>query len=125
MLDSVIITHGRIVKEALAASERLAEQGHRTGILLLEQLKPYGEIAKQLLPYLPQKACKVVFLEEEIKAGGMGMMLSEALSRYERMQNKTVCILALDDDFCVQEANEPIYKSAGVDRESIIRTVLA
>ncbi len=124
MLDSVIITHGRIVTEAMQARDRLHEIGHRTGILLLEQIKPYGEIAKQLVSYLPQKSCRVLFLEEEIMAGGMGMMLSDALKKYPVMQNKTVRVLATDDQFVVQDKNEPIYKTAGVDCESIVKALV-
>ena len=124
-LDSVIVTHGRIVKEAMAASERLRVQGHHTGILLLEQLKPYEEIAKQMIGLLPKKSCKILFLEEEIKAGGMGMMLSNALSRHSIMENKTVCVMATDDNFALQEKNEPIWKTVGVDRDSIVKNILA
>ena len=123
-LDSVIVTHGRIVTEAMQAKEILLELGHRTGILLLEQIKPYGEIAKQLTQYLPKKSCRVLFLEEEIMAGGMGMMLSKALEGYPVMQNKTVRVLATDDQFVVQDKNEPIYKTAGVDCESIFKALV-
>ena len=124
-LDSVIITHGRIVKEAMAARDLLASRDHRTGIILLEQLKPYAEVAEQIVPFLPKKDCKIVFLEEEIRAGGMGMMLSDALSSYEIMKNKTVSIMAVDDEFAVQEKNEPIWKSVGIDRDSIVKTILS
>ncbi len=123
-LDAVIVTHGRIVKEAMAAAELLKEQGITVGILLLELLKPYGETARQILPYLPQKACKVLFLEEEIRAGGMGMMLSEALSTFGEMKNKTVEIMAVEDSFAVQEKAEPILTTVGLDRESIVARVL-
>lgn len=122
-LDSVIITHGRIVGEALCAKKTLAEMGHHTGILLLEQLKPYEQIALQLTAYLPKKACRVLFLEEEIKAGGMGMMLSDALAPYEIMQNKAVDILALDDDFAIQTKNEPILHSVSLDAEAIVNAL--
>jgi 1-deoxy-D-xylulose-5-phosphate synthase len=124
-LDSVIITHGRIVKEAMAARDLLAAREHRTGILLLEQLKPYAEVAEQVAALLPKKGCKLVFLEEEIRAGGMGMMLSNALSGYEVMKNKTVSIMAVDDEFAVQEKNEPIWKSVGIDRDSIVKMIIS
>ncbi|MBQ2735029.1 MAG: 1-deoxy-D-xylulose-5-phosphate synthase [Clostridia bacterium] len=123
-LDAVLILHGRIVAEAMEACKMLKAEGLRAGILLLEQLKPYGEIAEQILPHLPQKACKVVFVEEEVRAGGMGMMLSDALSSFAIMKNKRISILATDDSFGVQEENEPIWKSVGVDREAIVNTVL-
>lgn len=123
-LDSLIITSGRIVKEAMKACEILSEREHQCGILLLEQIKPYEQIAEQLLPFLPRKACKIVFLEEEIKAGGMGMLLSEALSKYEIMHNKTVCVMATDGNFAIQEQNEPIYRTVGLDAESIVNHIL-
>lgn len=120
-LDGVIVTHGRIVSEAMAALSILREQGKLVGILLLEQLKPYEEIAEQVQALLPKHSCKILFLEEEVYAGGMGMMLSDALSAYSVMQNKDVRVLALKDDFGIQEKNEPILRSVGLDRESIAR----
>ncbi len=123
-LDSLIVTHGRIVREALGAQTILAEQGHRAGILLLEQLKPYGDVAGEIAAFLPERACKVVFLEEEIRAGGMGMMLRDALAGEERMQNKTVQIIALEDHFAVQTQDAPIWSEFGLDRESIARRIL-
>lgn len=123
-LDAVIVTHGRIVREALAACALLKEKQMQVGILLLEQLKPYDKIAAQLIEYLPQKACKIVFLEEEIRAGGMGMMLSDALSHYEIMQNKAVSVMAVDDNFGIQERSEPILKTVGLDRDSIVKIII-
>ena len=123
-LDSLIITDGRIVKEAMKACADLKTQGHTSGILLLEQVKPYGDVAMQLLPFIPQKACKIVFLEEEIKAGGMGMMLSAELSKYSVMENKSVVIMATDDEFGLQEKNEPILRSVGLDADHIVRSIL-
>lgn len=122
-LDAVVITHGRIVQEAMKAQTLLAEQGKTLGILLLEQLKPYEEVAKEILPLLPQKACKVLFLEEEIRAGGMGMLLSERLGQYEIMDNKEVVILATDESFAVQERNESIFTTVGVDSQSIVNAL--
>ncbi len=123
-LDSVIVTHGRIASEAIRAQKMLAERGHHVGILLLEQLKPYGEIAAEVVEYLPRRACKVLFLEEEIRAGGMGMMLSDALAGYETMQNKAVEIMALEDSFGIQDKHEPILRSFGLDAESIVQKIL-
>ena len=119
-LDAIVITHGRIVKEALRANKILQARGKKLGILLLEQLKPYDRVAEEILSMLPQKACRIVFLEEEIRTGGMGMILSEALSKFDVMKNKTVDIIALEDNFGIQEKNEPIRKSFGLDADAII-----
>ena len=123
-LDAVIITHGRIVKEAIRAEEQLAEEGVRTGILLLEMLKPYDEVAKELLPLLPQKSCAILFLEEEIRTGGMGMLLSDALRDLPGMQNKHTSILALNDPFTVPGKGETCLRAAGLDAESISDAIL-
>lgn len=118
--DAVIITHGRIVKEAMKAVDLLKEKGKRVGILLLEQLKPYDETAEMILPHLPQKPCKLLFLEEEIRTGGMGMLLSDALARHQKAGNKEMILMAVDENFVVQEKNESIFKTAGIDAESIV-----
>ncbi|MBR2927052.1 MAG: 1-deoxy-D-xylulose-5-phosphate synthase [Clostridia bacterium] len=122
-LDAVIITHGRIVSEAMRAKRSLREQGISVGILLLERLKPYESLAEQILPLLPQKPCRVLLLEEEIKSGGMGMLLSDALSVHKAMQNKTVQIMALDDEFGIQTKCEPILQSVGLDAEHIVQAI--
>lgn len=124
-LDAVIVTHGRIATEAIKAKESLAKQGKRVGILLLEQIKPYEKIANEVAQLLPKNPCRVLFLEEEIRTGGMGMTLSATLAGCDVMQNKTVIIKALDDHFAVQTKNESIWKSFGLDCDSIIRDILA
>lgn len=123
-MDAVIVTHGRIVSEALAAVQLAERAGKRVGILLLEQIFPYAETAEAVARLLPTGACRVLFLEEEIYAGGMGVMLSDALSAHPVMEDKQVRILALKDDFAVQEKDEPIWTSVGLDRESILRELL-
>ena len=123
-LNAVVITHGRITVEAIKAKEKLKEQGKHIGILLLEQLKPYDKIAAEVSYLLPEKPCRIVFLEEEIRTGGMGMTLSAALASYDVMQNKTVKIKAIDDHFAVQTKNEPIWKSFGLDCDGIMHDVL-
>ncbi len=123
-LNAVIITHGRITVEAIKAKAALKKQGKHVGILLLEQIKPYDKIAAEVAQLLPTNPCHVLFLEEEIRTGGMGMTLSAALADYDVMQNKTVTVKALDDHFAIQTENEPIWKSFGIDCEGIMRDIL-
>ncbi len=124
-LDAVIVTHGRIVSEALDAAEMLAKQERRAGIILLELIKPYGQCAENVARLLPKGACKVIFLEEEIKSGGMGMNLSDALADFDIMANKTVYIMAVNDSFVTdRRIGERIYTSAGIDAESICKRII-
>ena len=124
-LHGILITHGRIVCEALEAKRRLSLQGFSLGIILLEQLSPYDRTARMLLPLLPKHSCRIVFLEEEIRAGGMGMQLSEALSSYEVMKNKETRIMALADGFAAGTQNETVLSRYGLDAASIVSQFLS
>ena len=123
-LDAVIITHGRIVTEALKAQKMLAERGVTVGILLLEQLKPYEKIAAEVAELLPKGEATVLFLEEEVRAGGMGMMLSGALAPHGVMENKNKRFIALDNSFAIQDKHEPIFASFGMDARSIVEKII-
>lgn len=123
-LDAVIITHGRIAGEALAACEMLAARGVTCGVILLELIKPFDRAAELIETNLPTGEATVLFLEEEIRAGGMGILLSDKLSGRAVMANKRTRILAVDDDFVRRDKDMSIWASAGVDHEAIIRTIM-
>ena len=122
---AVIVTHGRIAAEALKACELLEKRGISAGVLLLEQLKPYEKAAEQIAALLPAGEGSVIFLEEEIRTGGMGMLLSEKLAAYDVMKNKRTQIIALDESFGIQDKHEPIWKSFGMDAESVAEAFVA
>ncbi len=121
--SAVIITHGRIVSEAHRAADMLKGEGISVGIILLELIKPYGECAERVARLLPSTPCKIIFLEEEIKNGGMGMILSDTLSEYEILKNKTVSIMAVDDTFVERHEGESIYESAKISAEHIVNKI--
>ena len=119
----VIVTHGRIAAEALSACKALDREGISVGIVLLEYIKPYDEIADRLATYLPKNA-KVLFLEEEIRSGGMGMNLADACIRQGMLREDQYAILATDDSFVDDRAaGESIYESAGVSEKHIIQAI--
>ncbi len=118
-VKTVIITHGRIVKEALKAEKMLKEQGIKTGVILLEKLKPYGECAEAVKNLLPDSAELVVFVEEEIRNGGMGMLLSDKLTEIGALDGRKHIIMAIDDSFVIRDKNEPILKTAGLDADTV------
>jgi 1-deoxy-D-xylulose-5-phosphate synthase len=112
--SAVIVTHGRIAAEAVKAAEELGKRGVSTGIILLEMLKPYDESARLVIEALPQGVRGILFLEEEIRSGGMGMNLLDKTSRF--LEEKKICarILATDDDFVEKvEVGSSIFAAAG------------
>ena len=119
--DGIVITHGRITEEAIYAKKMLAEKGFCLGIILCEKIKPYFELTRKIAAVLPEKATKIVTLEEEIRAGGFGMMLLDALSEFDVMSNKKTKILATSDSFCIPAKGQTCYEASGVDRNSIVK----
>ena len=122
--DSIIITHGRLASEALKAVNLAQKEGLRLGVILCEYLKPYDRLAKEILPLLP-KDTPVLLAEEEIRAGGFGMMLSDALCRISDFRHRPYDILAVDDSFVHQTQSEPIYQTAGVDAQAMLDHIQA
>ena len=123
-LDAVIITHGRIVSEAMRAQKTLAEDGKRVGILLAEFIKPYDKLATLVREALVGIDCPVVTLEEEIRAGGFGMLLLDKLTAFPEFAARKRAIVAIDDSFVEQTRNEDIYKTAHVDAEDVAEVIL-
>ncbi len=118
--DAVIVTHGRITREALAARERLATEGILVGILLCEYIKPYEALAEEITARLPA-GVPVLFVEEEIRAGGFGMMLTDALRRNGGLAGHPNAVLAIANGFVTQGKNESILRTAGVDAEAMVK----
>jgi 1-deoxy-D-xylulose-5-phosphate synthase len=124
--DIIIITHGKIVSEALKAKEQLlSEKGIRVGIILLEFLKPYDKIAKAIAPYIQEKTKGIIFLEEEIQSGGMGMNLQASLRDISGFNINRSVIMAVNDSFVTErKAGENIYDSAKISAKYICKNAI-
>ena len=108
-LDAIVIAHGAIVAEAIKASSLLKNM--KLGIILAERIMPYNKLVDDIIKVLPQKSIPIVTLEEEIKAGGFGMMLFDKLYEHEIMTNKKTSIMATSDSFADKYGNN-IYAIA-------------
>lgn len=117
-IDAIIITYGRISDEAIKVADELKSE-MRVGIILLEVLKPYNDIAQKIVALIGSSVKGILFYEEEIKIGGMGMNLSAILSDELKMRNINYSVLALDDSFAATSTEgQNAYQMAGVDCES-------
>ncbi len=123
-LDAVIITDGIIAAEALAACDMALDDGVRAGVILLEKIKPYGECAENVARLLPCGVKKIIFLEEEIRAGGMGMLLSDEMRRSGMLGDIEAEIMAVDDTFVPRHAGKTVYEDAGIAAEEIYKMML-
>lgn len=123
LLDAIVITHGSISVEAIKAKDILKKKGINLGIILVERIMPYNDLVNDILAILPNKSISVITLEEEIKAGGFGMMLFDKLSQNDIMTNKNTTIIALEDTFA-DKYGKNIYQSFGLDAESIANRII-
>ena len=116
-LNAIIVTYGRISDEAIKAAEALKGE-MRVGIILLEVLKPYKETANKILSHIGSNVKALLFYEEEIKSGGMGMNLSYLLADDFKARSINYSVLALDDNFAATSVEgQNAYQMAGVDYE--------
>lgn len=125
--EVIIVSHGRIAAEATRAAEILRNKGVGAGCVLLERLTPYGEIAEGIERLVAEhkKLRKLVFLEEEIRAGGMGMMLSDKLRRRGVLDSKIeMSVIALDTPFERLGRDVHPFEYFGLDGESVAEKIM-
>jgi len=51
----------------------------------------------------------------------MGMLLSHELEKFGALNGREKIILATDDSFVIRDKDEPIWKTANVDAEAIVK----
>lgn len=120
----VIVTHGRMVELAMQTAAQMSESGISVGIILLEVLKPYRETAQCIAKQLPASPCGLLFLEEEIYCGGMGMNLSDRMMRDHGFSMEHIRVLAVEDSFVERwKKGQTIHDAAGIGVEQISRAV--
>lgn len=123
--EAVIITHGRMAKNALDAVAHCQEYGINVGILLLERLTPWDEIAVEVLSSLPRDVRFVVTLEEEIRHGGMGFSICDALYRAGMSQSIKTHVIGTIDPFLRAGRGETIYSASRLDGKSVADDIQA
>ncbi len=120
--DSIIITYGKIFKEALKTSDALSKEGHACKVIVLEQLLPYAIPAGKILDMLPPKKVPIIFLEEGMKNGGAAMNIYERLRESEKMDGRKYRISAIED-FALSEKGKSIYRSCSLDADCLIYNI--
>jgi len=122
--DTVIVCHGRMAASAIKAADMLREQGKNVGLALCEMIKPYALPCMILLNSFSENVKNVVFVEEEIRAGGFGMNMCDELRRTNPDHGLNTVIIATDDNFAVPGKGQTAAEAAGVDSASIAAEIL-
>jgi 1-deoxy-D-xylulose-5-phosphate synthase len=124
-VDVLIVTHGRIAKECIKAKSSLAERGIRAGIVLCEYVAPYGELAELVGNVVnASEPSAILFVEEEIKAGGFGMLLSEQMRKQGMLADIQYDIMGAENAFIKCKTGQTYIEASGLDGDSIAKTAL-
>lgn len=122
--ENIIITHGRIAKEVILAKKMLDENGTRVGIILCEYISPYASLASEIEKILSGASVKsVTFVEEEIRAGGFGMMLSDKMSEFLNQNGINYNIMAAEDAFVKLDEGQTYLSKSKLDANAIFERV--
>ena len=119
--DYLFITYGRIIDKVILADDILKGKNQNSGIMLLEKLKPFDEIALEIAKFAPL-AKKVLFVEEGIKNGGAGMVIRNALSEMGVFVDNFE-ILAIDESFATFDTPCDIYEMLGMSPEGLAERI--
>jgi 1-deoxy-D-xylulose-5-phosphate synthase len=114
--DITLVTFGRLVHEAIKASELLKEEGIEASVIALKAIKPIDE---ELIIEEVQKTGKVLFVDETVRYGSVGRLLYDFIPKNVEMKLHT-----LPDDFIEHGSVEELFEKYEMDGEGIRNNVL-
>ena len=122
---NIIITHGRIASECIDAQKMLEGSGIDTGIILCEYISPYSSLADSIATLISGKNVRTVtFVEEEIRSGGFGMMLSDKMLQGGYLDGIKYTVMAADDPFVKREVGQSYLEAAGLCAKDIAQNII-
>ena len=114
--DAAIITYGSLINQAMEAAEQLREKGIEVTVCRLTSLNP---VPGDALEGLCSGSRNFVILEEATA----GAAESIACALYDRVPGCEVVIRDLGDDFTPHGDMNALYRSVGLDADSITKLV--
>ena len=117
--DVAIIACGELVRPALDAAEKLAEQGIEASVLDMYCVKP---LDREAVLAAAGAARVVITAEEHAPTGGLGSMVAQVVS--ENCPRPVKC-LSLPDAPVVTGTSAEVFAHYGLDAEGIAKTAAA
>lgn len=118
--DCVLMATGTMVETACRVRESLSAAGISATVLNMRFVSPPD---KQTIVAYGERAKLVVTLEENVRRGGFGEMVSAVL--YDNCVNKPMHMaIALPDKFLQQGKAEELRKCNGIDADTITERIL-
>ena len=113
--DLLIIAAGRPVNDALAAAERLADEGIQATIVNARFIKP---LDSGLFLELAESIKKVITVEEHVLAGGFGSAMLELFCE-KGLQGVAVKRIGIADTFVEHGPQADLRRDYGIDADAI------
>lgn len=121
-VDAILVTYGKEAAEVISAATRLYNRTKLVcGIVIAEQIFPCTPLAgflEQCRDALGQ-AVPILFIEEGIRNGGAGMILSDTLRRNGKAADCPLEILAIDDPFRIPAVKQSYFDCHGISADHI------
>ena len=119
--DMMIVTFGRITKEALLAAENLQKKGIGVSVVRFFTLKGFGE---DQLSSIFSHGKKILFVEEGVLTGSFSQYLLSLLNEKGLCENAAVRMLGVKDTFVSHGSVEEILCRLGLCAENIERELM-
>lgn len=117
--NMVILSVGNMMEESLKLVELLSQRGYDPGLVNVRFIKP---LDKELLKELSASYQTIITVEENLKIGGFGQMVSAYL---HDMDSKSRLIsFGIDDCFVEHASLDRQRKWAGIDARSMMSRIL-
>lgn len=121
--EYLFVTYGKITKEVLNADDELRKLGYKSGVILLERLKPYDKIAREIAEDA-LSAKSVLFVEEGIRNGGAGMLLLNEFISIDASIASKYKIAAIEDNFASPDRKCELYEYLGLSAGQLRKKIL-
>ena len=115
----VILSVGNMMEESLKLTDLLREKGYDPGLVNVRFLKPFD---KELIRELSSSYDLIITVEENLKIGGFGQMISAWL--HETGLKNTLISFGIDDCFVDHATVDCQRRWCGIDAESMAAHIL-
>lgn len=117
--DAALVAVGAMVPEAVAAAEILAREGIHVAVINARFIKP---LDVELIGQWARRTPVLVTVEENVRQGGFGSAVLEALSD-EGIAPRRMVRLGIPDSFVPHGSLRVLRRELGLDAEGIARSV--
>lgn len=117
--EYIFITYGSLLARVVNSADILRSEGMSVGIIVVETIKPYNDVAKEIMR-LTSSAKRIVYAEEGIKNGGAAEITREALINLGLDTSRVdYRIAAIDDNFASPDYLCDLYDYTGLSAEKL------